>query len=70
MFGKYGSPKMLREDRMDFDFVRFGWPNTAFIAALALTPLIALTLPSTQKGQIASLQLSTVAPSVSLDLID
>ena len=55
---------------MDFDFVRFGWPNTAFIAALALTPLIALTLPSTQKGQIASLQLSTVAPSVSLDLID
>lgn len=31
---------------MDFDFIRFGWPNTSFIAALAVIPIaVALVMP-------------------------
>ena len=31
---------------MTFDMVRCGWPNTIAVLALALMPLIAVTLPA------------------------
>jgi hypothetical protein len=31
---------------MTFDLVRYGWPNTIAVLALAVLPLIALALPA------------------------
>lgn len=31
---------------MTFDMVRYGWPNTIAVLALAVMPLIALALPA------------------------
>ena len=62
---------MTWETLMDFDFIRLGWPNTAFIAALALMPLISLTLPSAPKAQVeASVVTSIVMTSLASDIID
>jgi hypothetical protein len=35
---------------MTFELVRFGWPNTAAILALAIVPMLAFTAPDRLQG--------------------
>lgn len=46
---------------MTFDLVRMGWPNTAAILALAIMPIVALTIATDQRP--AAAQAEQVEPA-------
>ncbi|MCX7313534.1 MAG: hypothetical protein WCG92_01510 [Hyphomicrobiales bacterium] len=50
---------------MNFDMIRFGWPNTAAIAALAVMPFMALTMPAPRQPftvQTEQVELAAMCP--------
>ena len=45
---------------MTFELIRMGWPNTAAIAALAMMPIMALTVTTDRRPHAAPTELAVV----------
>ena len=47
---------------MTFELIRMGWPNTAAIVALAMMPIMALTVATDRRPNAAPTELAAVCP--------